>query len=67
MASVADLEQQAADTRAAGGDGALLSGILCDLADLKMGKGEVEAAQELLQEAYQLRKDAIEGAAAAPP
>lgn len=38
MASVADLEQQAADTRAAGGDGALLSGILCDLADLKMGK-----------------------------
>jgi hypothetical protein len=27
----------------------------------------VEAAQELLQEAYQLRKDAIEGAAAAPP
>ncbi|KAI8474910.1 MAG: hypothetical protein J3K34DRAFT_517767 [Monoraphidium minutum] len=66
MADESELEARAAAARAGGGDAALLAGVLCDLADLKTGKGDVQEAQALLQEAYALRKDAIEEPGAAP-
>ncbi|GBF89097.1 hypothetical protein Rsub_01814 [Raphidocelis subcapitata] len=59
--SETELEARVAEARAAEArDDALLAGALCDLANLKLGRGDAEEAEALLAEAYTLRKEQIE-------